>query len=60
MKYAGVRPDRLHVVDGLEAGLDAALADGDGPALRRCPPTPRCSSCASCSPAAARREAYWR
>ena len=34
MKYAGVEPDRLHVVEGLEAGLDAALADGDGAAVR--------------------------
>jgi UDP-N-acetylmuramyl tripeptide synthase len=31
MKYAGVPVDRLHVVEDLEAGLDAALADGDGP-----------------------------
>jgi UDP-N-acetylmuramyl tripeptide synthase len=31
MKYAGVDPQRLRVVEGLEAGLDAALADGDGP-----------------------------
>jgi len=27
MKYAGVDPGRLRVVEGLEAGLDAALAD---------------------------------
>jgi UDP-N-acetylmuramyl tripeptide synthase len=27
MKYAGVDPERLRVVEGLEAGLDAALAD---------------------------------
>jgi UDP-N-acetylmuramyl tripeptide synthase len=31
MKYAGLDPDRIHVVDDLEAGLDEALADGDGP-----------------------------
>ena len=31
MKYAGLEPGRLHVVDGLADGLDAALADGDGP-----------------------------
>jgi hypothetical protein len=31
MKYAGVDPARLRVVEGLEAGLDAALAEGDGP-----------------------------
>jgi UDP-N-acetylmuramyl tripeptide synthase len=31
MKYAGVDPARLRVIEGLEAGLDAALADGDGP-----------------------------
>ena len=31
MKYAGVEPERLLVADGLEQGLDAALADGDGP-----------------------------
>ena len=31
MKYAGVEPGRLQVVEGLEAGLDAALADGEGP-----------------------------
>jgi hypothetical protein len=30
LKYAGVPSERLHVVPGLEAGLDAALADGDG------------------------------
>ena len=31
MKYAGVDRDRLQVIESLEAGLDAALADGDGP-----------------------------
>ena len=31
MKYAGLDAQRLHVVDGLADGLDAALADGDGP-----------------------------
>jgi UDP-N-acetylmuramyl tripeptide synthase len=31
LKYAGVDPARIHVVDDLEAGLDAARADGDGP-----------------------------
>jgi len=31
MKYAGVDPARLRVVERLESGLDAALADGDGP-----------------------------
>jgi hypothetical protein len=31
MKYAGMDQDRLHVVDNLEQGLDAALADGTGP-----------------------------
>jgi UDP-N-acetylmuramyl tripeptide synthase len=31
MKYAGVDADRLHVVETLPAGLDAALADGEGP-----------------------------
>jgi UDP-N-acetylmuramyl tripeptide synthase len=31
MKYAGLAPERIHVVDDLEHGLDAALADGDGP-----------------------------
>jgi len=30
LKYAGVPQERLRVVPGLEAGLDAALADGDG------------------------------
>jgi UDP-N-acetylmuramyl tripeptide synthase len=30
LKYAGVPPDRLHVVPALEAGLDAALAAGEG------------------------------
>ncbi|MGI8729096.1 MAG: DUF1727 domain-containing protein, partial [Solirubrobacteraceae bacterium] len=30
LKYAGLPVDRLHVVPALEAGLDAALADGDG------------------------------
>jgi UDP-N-acetylmuramyl tripeptide synthase len=31
MKYAGLDADRITVVDDLEQGLDAALADGDGP-----------------------------
>jgi hypothetical protein len=31
MKYAGLDEARIHVVDDLETGLDAALADGDGP-----------------------------
>jgi UDP-N-acetylmuramyl tripeptide synthase len=31
LKYAGVPEERLHVVDDLEAGLDAALGEGDGP-----------------------------
>ena len=31
MKYAGLDTDRIHVVDDLEKGLDAALADGEGP-----------------------------
>ena len=30
LKYAGVAPERLHVVAALERGLDAALADGAG------------------------------
>jgi UDP-N-acetylmuramyl tripeptide synthase len=31
MKYAGTDPGRLHVVEDVADGLDAALADGDGP-----------------------------
>ena len=31
LKYAGLAADRIHVVDELEHGLDAALGDGDGP-----------------------------
>ena len=31
LKYAGVDPERLEVVDDLERGLDRALASGDGP-----------------------------
>jgi UDP-N-acetylmuramyl tripeptide synthase len=31
LKYAGVDPSRLHVVPATDAGLDAALAGGDGP-----------------------------
>jgi UDP-N-acetylmuramyl tripeptide synthase len=31
LKYAGVEASRLRVVPRLEEGLDAALADGDGP-----------------------------
>jgi len=31
MKYAGLEPDRIEVVEDLERGLDRALADGDGP-----------------------------
>jgi UDP-N-acetylmuramyl tripeptide synthase len=30
LKYAGVAPERLHVVPPLERALDAALGDGDG------------------------------
>ena len=30
LKYAGVEAQRLHVVEDLSDGLDAALADGDG------------------------------
>jgi lipid II isoglutaminyl synthase (glutamine-hydrolysing) len=31
LRYAGVPPERLDVVEGLAPGLDAALADGQGP-----------------------------
>jgi UDP-N-acetylmuramyl tripeptide synthase len=31
LKYAGVPAERIHVEPGLEAGLDAARADGSGP-----------------------------
>ena len=31
MKYAGVPGERLQVVEDLTAGLDAALAEGQGP-----------------------------
>jgi hypothetical protein len=31
LKYAGVDADRLEVVEDPEDGLDAALANGDGP-----------------------------
>jgi UDP-N-acetylmuramyl tripeptide synthase len=31
LKYAGTDPGRLHLVEDVEEGLDAALADGDGP-----------------------------
>ncbi len=31
MKYAGLDPDRITVVDDLERGLDHALQDGEGP-----------------------------
>jgi lipid II isoglutaminyl synthase (glutamine-hydrolysing) len=31
LKYAGVDPGRLTVVESLPDGLDAALADGQGP-----------------------------
>jgi lipid II isoglutaminyl synthase (glutamine-hydrolysing) len=31
MRYAGVEPDRLHVVERLETGLDAALAETPSP-----------------------------
>ena len=31
LKYAGVEPERLHVIEPLAEGLDAALADGTGP-----------------------------
>jgi UDP-N-acetylmuramyl tripeptide synthase len=31
MKYAGVAPDRLRVVEDVREGLDTALAAGDGP-----------------------------
>jgi len=31
MKYAGLPPDRITIVDSLEQGLDHALRDGEGP-----------------------------
>ncbi len=31
LKYAGVPTERLHVVDDIADGLDAAVADGEGP-----------------------------
>ena len=60
LKYAGVPTDRIHVVDDARA----ARSTPRWPTARaRCtssPPTRRCSSCASCSPAAAQAKAYWR
>ena len=48
-------PARLHVVERPRGGPRRGARRRRRPALRRSPPTPRCSSCASCSPAAARR-----
>ena len=31
MKYAGLDPQRIHVVDELDHALDEALREGDGP-----------------------------
>jgi len=31
LKYAGVEPERIAVVDDLSDAVDAARADGDGP-----------------------------
>ena len=56
LKYAGVDDARLESRPSLEDGLDAR--PGAGTAAGRCTrsrPTPRCSSCATCSPPAATR-----
>ena len=60
LKYAGVEPERLQVVDGARARARRRAGRRRAARCTRCPPTRRCSSCASCSPAAARREEYWR
>jgi UDP-N-acetylmuramyl tripeptide synthase len=36
LKYGGIETDRLVVAEGIAAGLDQALADGDGPAYLLC------------------------
>ena len=60
LKYAGVDPARLHVVEDLEAGPRRRAGRRRRARSTRCPPTRRCWSCASCSPGAARRRRYWR
>ena len=60
LKYAGVPADRLEVAPELADALDDALARrGSGAAVRAARPTPRCSSCTSCSPRAATCAQFW-
>jgi UDP-N-acetylmuramyl tripeptide synthase len=59
LKYAGVDPARLKVVDDLERGLDTALADGSGPLYA----LPTYTALLELKDLLARRgqgEAYWR
>jgi UDP-N-acetylmuramyl tripeptide synthase len=59
LKYAGVDPARLKVVDNLERGLDTALADGSGPLYA----LPTYTALLELKDLLARRgqgEAYWR
>ena len=58
LKYAGVDPARLEVVDDLERGLDKALAAGDGPLYA----LPTYTALLELKDVLSRRghEAYWR
>ena len=53
LKYAGWPTESIEVVPEIEASLDARRRGSAPVASSPCPPTPRCSSCASCSPTAA-------
>src|SRR4051794_8235278 len=59
MKYAGLDPERIHVVDGLEQGLDDALAHGDGP-LYVVPTYPALLELRDLLTRRGQAEAYWR
>ena len=55
LKYAGWPPESIEVEPSIERSLDRAVAERRAGGSSRSPPTPRCSSCARCSRARARR-----
>ena len=50
LKYAGVDTDRLHVVERRSRRRSTGARRRATARCTSCPPTPRCSSCATCSP----------
>ena len=60
LKYAGVPAERITRDRGPRRRRSTARSARRRPASStRCPPTPRCSRCASCSRAAGRRASSW-